>query len=106
MTIFRFLSRTDPLPRSVVRAGSAFLAAVIFAAAVPSGSSAQDRPKKKLIEFGWDVPSPEFVRDHIREMETRPFDGVIFPTREHDHAFDTHVWTEEAFRPQMDALAA
>jgi len=106
MTIFRFFSRTGPLPRSVVRAGSAFLAAVILAAATPSGSSAQDRPKKKLIEFGWDRPSPEFVRDHIREMETRPFDGIIFPTKEYDHAFDTRVWTEEAFRPQMDALAA
>lgn len=33
---------------------------------------------KKLIEYGWDVPNPQFVADNIREMEKRPFDGVIF----------------------------
>ncbi|MBN2311179.1 MAG: carbohydrate-binding family 9-like protein [Candidatus Hydrogenedentes bacterium] len=33
---------------------------------------------KKLIEYGWDVPSPDYVREHIREMERRPFDGLIF----------------------------
>ncbi|MCC6443996.1 MAG: hypothetical protein IT210_11145 [Armatimonadetes bacterium] len=32
---------------------------------------------KKLIEYGWDVPSPDFVQKNIREMEKRPFDGVI-----------------------------
>lgn len=32
---------------------------------------------KKLIEYGWDVPTPAFVRDHIREMEQRPFDGLM-----------------------------
>lgn len=33
---------------------------------------------KKLIEYGWDVPTPEYLRDHIGEMEKRPFEGVIF----------------------------
>jgi hypothetical protein len=33
---------------------------------------------KKLIEYGWDVPFPDDVRAHIREMEQRPFDGLIF----------------------------
>ncbi len=33
-------------------------------------------PRKKLIEFGWDMPSPAFLRDNIRTMEKRPFDGV------------------------------
>jgi hypothetical protein len=33
---------------------------------------------KKLIEYGWDVPAPEYVRDHIQDMEKRPFEGVIF----------------------------
>jgi hypothetical protein len=32
---------------------------------------------KKLIEYGWDVPNPVFVADNIREMEKRPFDGII-----------------------------
>ena len=33
-------------------------------------------PPKKLIEFGWDIPSPAYLRDNIRAMEKRPFDGV------------------------------
>lgn len=32
---------------------------------------------KKLIEFGWDIPSPTYVSRHIRQMEARPFDGVV-----------------------------
>jgi hypothetical protein len=32
---------------------------------------------KKLIEYGWDCPETTFVREHIREMEKRPFDGVV-----------------------------
>jgi hypothetical protein len=34
--------------------------------------------KKKLIEYGWDVPTPDYVRQHIREMEKLPFEGLIF----------------------------
>ncbi len=33
--------------------------------------------EKKLVEYGWDVPAPSFVAEHIRAMEERPFDGVI-----------------------------
>jgi len=33
---------------------------------------------RKLVEYGWDVPTTDFVRDHIREMEQRPFDGLLF----------------------------
>lgn len=33
---------------------------------------------KKLIEYGWDVPFPDFIRANIRTMERRPFDGLIF----------------------------
>ena len=33
---------------------------------------------KKLIEFGWDEPSPPFMRQHIAEMEKTPFDGCVF----------------------------
>jgi|GEM_PF-7038186 len=33
---------------------------------------------KKLIEYGWDVPTPQYVRDHIGEMEKRPFEGIMF----------------------------
>jgi hypothetical protein len=74
--------------------------------ALQSSTYGQERPLKKLIEFGWDRPSPEFVREHIRVIETRPFEGIIFPAREFNHAFDTRPLTEVAFKPDMDALSA
>ena len=40
----------------------------IFCLLVPANVFAQQRPKKKIVEYGWDVPYPEFVRDNIREM--------------------------------------
>ena len=33
---------------------------------------------KKLIEYGWDVPTLEYVADNLSAMEDRPFDGIIF----------------------------
>ena len=33
---------------------------------------------KKFIELGWDIPNTSFLREHHREMENTPFDGVIF----------------------------
>ena len=42
--------------------------------------AAEERPAvdKKLIEYGWDVPTLDYIKDHIREMEAKPFDGLIF----------------------------
>ena len=36
---------------------------------------------KKLIQYGWGIPTPEFIRKNIRAMEKRPFDGLIFQLR-------------------------
>ncbi len=37
--------------------------------------------RKKIIEYGgWDTPSPAFMREHLHEMEQRPFDGVVMRT--------------------------
>jgi len=36
-------------------------------------------PKKKLIEFGWDCPTTDYIRRRWREMESNaPFDGVVY----------------------------
>jgi hypothetical protein len=53
--------------------------------------------EKKIIEYGWDVPTSAEVRANIKSMEHRPFDGVIFrltlcntplvPTRFEESAF-------------------
>jgi hypothetical protein len=73
---------------------------------LPESIVAQQRPSKKIVEYGWDVPYPDFIRDNIREMEKRPFDGIIFRTKEFDHAFDTRPWKQQDMQPQLDVLAA
>lgn len=69
-------------------------------------TAAPERPRKKLIEYGWDVPYPDQVRKDIRNMETKPFDGIIFKLREWNHAFDPRPWSEADLKPQLDDLAA
>lgn len=69
-------------------------------------AAAPDRPVKKLIEYGWDVPYPDQVQKDIRNMEKKPFDGVIFRLREWNHAFDPRPWDEAKLKPQLDDLAA
>lgn len=78
------------------------LAAVLHAA----DTSAPQRPAKKLVEYGWDVPFPDQVRKDIRNMEKKPFDGIIFRLREWNHAFDPRPWDEANLKPQFDDLAA
>lgn len=75
-------------------------------AALHAQTSAPQRPVKKLIEYGWDVPYPDQVRKDIRAMEKKPFDGVIFRLREWNHAFDPRPWDEAKLKPQLDDLAA
>src|SRR4030042_1135437 len=72
---------------------------------LPGDLFAQSRPKKKLIEYGGDVPYPDFVRDNLRQMEKRPFEGIIFRTNEFNHAFDPRPWNRSDLQPQLDTLA-
>jgi hypothetical protein len=44
---------------------------------------------KKLIEYGWDVPTPIQMRDELAAMEKRPFDGLIFRLNAGHNAFVT-----------------
>ncbi|MGC9319660.1 MAG: sugar-binding protein [Armatimonadota bacterium] len=55
------------------------LIALAVIVAAPGFAQAQHAgpPEKKLLEYGWDVPKPSFVAEHIREMEQRPFDGLL-----------------------------
>jgi len=71
----------------------------------PVNLFAQERLRKKVVEYGWDVPYPDFVQQNIREMEKRPFDGIIFRTKEYNHAFDIRLWKQADLQPQLDILA-
>jgi hypothetical protein len=51
--------------------------AVAFAASFPTA----DRPRKKLLQWGWDEPDTASLRNHLPEMERSPFDGCVFGVR-------------------------
>jgi len=58
-------------------------------AACPSPSAAPlAAPGKKLIEYGWDVPTPAQMGEELAAMEKRPFDGLIFRLNGGHNAFD------------------
>jgi hypothetical protein len=63
---------------------------------------------KKLIEYGWDVPSPEFTAANIRAMEKRPFDGLIMRVEggNRGNIFLGGKWDEAAFAKDFAALPA
>jgi hypothetical protein len=59
------------------------LATFAFAALVAGAMGLAPSPAhaagpKRLIEMGWDEPDPAFLRAHAAEMDTMPFDGVVF----------------------------
>ena len=81
---------------------------VLVCAEVASGQPQRLPAKKKLIEYGWDVPTPAFVRDHIREMEKRPFDGLMMRLAggNRGKVFHGGRYREEDFAADFAALEA
>jgi hypothetical protein len=73
-------------------------------------------PKKKLIEFGWDEPGPEFMREHAQQLDSSPFDGCVFhidarrtngsKARFTWDAWGTEVFTKESLQPALQDLKA
>jgi hypothetical protein len=62
----------------------AVIAVLPLASAAPAAL-----PAKKLIEYGWDVPTPAQMRTELGAMEKRPFDGLIFRLSAGHNAFVT-----------------
>ncbi|MBI2431969.1 MAG: hypothetical protein HYV26_03780 [Candidatus Hydrogenedentes bacterium] len=57
---------------------------------------------KKVIEYGWDVPSPDYVRAHIREMEQRALDGIIFRLQGGGNVLEPAAWDEGKFAADFE----
>ncbi|NQT12261.1 MAG: carbohydrate-binding family 9-like protein [Planctomycetes bacterium] len=53
--------------------------------------------KKKLINVGWDRPSPAYLAANVREMEKTPFDGVSIKLTAGQAPFVPGKWDEEKF---------
>ncbi len=64
------------------------------------------RPRKKVVYFGNDAPTPVFARDHVQQIEARPFDGVVIRLPKYQHIFDTTAWKEADLAPDREAMAA
>lgn len=80
-----------------------------FAGAQEAAAAAGHAPlplDKKLIEYGWDVPFPDFIRDNIATMERRPFDGLIFKLRGGGKALEPIRWEPSQFNPDLEAVRA
>lgn len=62
---------------------------------------------KKLIEYGWDVPSTRFVRENIARMEAIPFDGIVIKvlpkpdSNESAEPMGWKIWTKTRFKPEQ-----
>jgi hypothetical protein len=63
-------------------------------------------PTRKLIEYGWDAPLPNFFRQHIRDMERQPFDGVILKLNAGKEVFKKTAYPASAFTQDRRDLAA
>ncbi|MBF2004337.1 MAG: hypothetical protein IGS49_02370 [Chlorogloeopsis fritschii C42_A2020_084] len=61
---------------------------------------------KKLIQSGWDMPTPNFMRKHIKQMEQRPFDGVIIKLNAGKEVFKKKPYPDTAFTQDRKDLAA
>jgi hypothetical protein len=85
------------------------LASLVFGtASLASGQASRLPATKKLIEYGWDVPTPAFVRDHIQEMERRPFDGLMMRLAggNRGKVFHGGAYKDEDFAADFEALKA
>ncbi len=69
--------------------------------------SGESKPiSKKLIEYGWDVPSPKFVQQNIQQMEKRPFDGIVIRLDSGTQVFLHKPYDKQKFNQELESLKA
>ncbi|PNY79668.1 NPCBM/NEW2 domain-containing protein [Deinococcus koreensis] len=66
----------------------------------PAGSG------KKLIQLGWDAPTPDFVRANIATMEQQPFDGLVVNLNAGKTIFNKTAYPDSAYVQDRADLAA
>ncbi len=83
------------------------LAAGRRSGSVPAPAPAP-RGTARVIEFGWDIPDPAFLRANIATMEEVGFDGVVLDVRMGSKTFSwiTEPMPDDAFAAALDDLKA
>ncbi len=74
----------------------AMMAGMFVMMTVSSGAQAP-LSAKKLIEYGWDVPTPAQMQDMLPAMESKPFDGLVFRLAGGYNAFETRPLDPQKF---------
>ncbi|WP_309730090.1 hypothetical protein [Chamaesiphon sp. OTE_75_metabat_556] len=98
-----FVGKQQPLRRFAISFGAILLLLLLF---LPITAVETQAKSKKLIEYGWDAPPPNFFRQQIREMEQRPFDGVILKLNAGKEVFKKTAYPTSAFTQDRRDLAA
>src|SRR5580658_10454767 len=84
--------------------GIALIVSASDAISAPASTGPLDPPPKKLIEYGWDVPTPAQMEQTLAHMESRPFDGVIFRLGAGYNAFVTNLLDPSKFEEDASSL--
>jgi hypothetical protein len=75
--------------------------------AFPSHCAPPAGPKeKKLIEYGWDVPTPAQMQAELASMEKKPFEGLIFRLSAGHNAFATNLLEPAKFTEDERILSS
>ena len=61
---------------------------------------------KKLIELGWDSPTPDFVHANIAQMEQRPSDGLVMRLNAGKTIFNKTAHPDSALAVDRSDLSA
>ena len=103
ISIFRRLVQRR-IDRSLIIGGLSLIFLLIMYLPIMPGET--KATTKKLIEYGWDAPTPDFFRKHIKQMERRPFDGVIVKLNAGKEVFNREAYPDLAFTQDRQDLAA
>jgi hypothetical protein len=100
-------SATFFVPEHAAKAGTsrwALILCAVVAASTPVAGGPFGAPPKKLIEYGWDVPTPAQMEQQLASMEKRPFDGLIFTLAGGRNAFATNLLEPAKFEEDARVL--
>jgi hypothetical protein len=103
ISIFRKL-RSRKINRQLILGGLSIIFILIIYLPM---MAVETQPKaKKLIEYGWNAPTPDFFRKNIKAMEQRPFDGVMVKLNAGKEVFNREAYPDLAFTQDRQDLAA
>lgn len=87
-------------------------ALAVSAALAAAGGTGGRGDGRRLLEFGWDMPSTEALRRDVRQMEKAPFDGVVLDVALKGRGsvawtfWTPDPWRDEDLAPARDDLRA